>query len=268
MRPATALPIGGGAVGLVIYLLVTLLGGDTSGFDIPGGTGLPGAGGASGQPLPGAPNPDDKSTQFVSFVVGDVQDLWTGQFRGAGRTYERAKLVLFTQAVQSGCGTASSATGPFYCSLDEKAYLDLGFFADLARRFDAPGDFAQAYVIAHEIGHHVQHLLGTSDRVRQLAQQNPGDANELSVRQELQADCYAGVWAHSTYERGLLDDTDLQEGLDAAAAVGDDRIQKQATGRVDQESFTHGTSAQRTSWFRRGFDSGQPDDCDTFSGDV
>jgi predicted metalloprotease len=215
-------------------------------------------------PLPGAPDADAELVDFVSFVLDDVQALWTDEFRRAGMTYEDAQLVLFTDAVQSGCGAASSATGPFYCSLDNTAYLDLGFFRELSSRFGAPGDFAQAYVLAHEIAHHVQNLTGTSAEVRRLSQENPDDANELSVRQELQADCLAGVWGSSTYERGLLEQGDLEEGLTAAAAVGDDRIQRQAGVRVDRETWTHGSSEERSKWFRRGFDSGDASKCDTF----
>jgi predicted metalloprotease len=263
---------GGGVIGLVVFLLVTFLGGGDgggSGYNLP--TNLdrfPAASGASGAPLPGAPDPDGKTKEFVSFVLDDLQSFWTDQFRDSERTYQRAKLVLFTDAVRSGCGGATAESGPFYCSGDTRVYIDLGFYRDLARKYDAPGDFAQAYVIAHEIGHHVQHLLGTSDRVHEEQQRSPGDANDLSVRLELQADCLAGVWSHSTYERGLLEEGDLQEALDAASGVGDDRLQKQATGRVNPDSFTHGTSAQRSKWFKRGFDSGRPDQCDTFGGDI
>jgi uncharacterized protein len=165
-------------------------------------------------------------------------------------------------------GLASSATGPFYCPLDRKVYIDLGFFDELNRRFQAPGDFAQAYVLAHEIGHHLQQQLGIEESVRGQSQANPGEANELSVRLELQADCLAGVWARSTYDRGILEGGDLEEGLGAASAVGDDRIQSQAQGRIDPESFTHGTSEQRARWLQTGFDSGKLDSCDTFSGDI
>jgi uncharacterized protein len=201
-------------------------------------------------------------------VQGDAQDFWTEEFEAAGRPYQRAKLVLFRDQVSSGCGLASSATGPFYCPLDRKVYIDLGFFNELNQRFQAPGDFAQAYVLAHEVGHHVQQELGIEQEVRQQSQANPDDANELSVRLELQADCLAGVWARSTYDRGILESGDLQEGLTAASAVGDDRIQSQAQGRIDPESFTHGTSEQRSKWLQTGFDSGRLEACDTFSGDV
>ncbi|HVF19253.1 MAG TPA: neutral zinc metallopeptidase [Mycobacteriales bacterium] len=269
-----ALPLGGGLLGIIVTVVLMLLGGGglpggggSSGFPVPGFEQVPAAGPPGAEPLPGAPDPDAKLVDFVSFVLDDVQKLWDEQFRAAGERYVDAKLVLFTSAVRSGCGQASSVTGPFYCQLDRTVYIDLDFFRELSRRFAAPGDFAQAYVIAHEIAHHVQTLLGTSDRVRELGDKNADDVNELSVRQELQADCYAGVWAHSTYQRGILEAGDLEEGLTAAAAIGDDRIQETTTGRVDPESFTHGTSAQRVKWFNRGFEQGDADNCNTFAGE-
>jgi uncharacterized protein len=204
--------------------------------------------------------------QFVSFVLDDVQETWAKVLPRYGTQYRDAKLVLFRDAVRTACGDMPSAAGPFYCPVDEKAYIDLGFYDELRRRFGAPGDFAQAYVLAHEIGHHVQHVLGTDARVRQVQQSRRDMANELSVRMELQADCYAGVWAHSTEQRRLLQAGDVEEGLGAAAAVGDDRIQRQTTGMVRPESFTHGSSAQRMEWFKRGFESGSPEACDTFEG--
>jgi uncharacterized protein len=204
--------------------------------------------------------------QFVSFLLDDVQETWAQVLPRYGTPYREAKLVLFRQGVRTACGDMPSAAGPFYCPRDETAYLELDFYDELRRRFGAPGDFAQAYVLAHEIGHHVQHVLGTDTRVRQVEQSRPGMANELSVRMELQADCYAGVWAHSTEQRRLLEAGDVEEGLGAAAAVGDDRIQKQTTGMVQPESFTHGSSAQRMQWFKRGFESGSPEGCDTFQG--
>ena len=269
-----ALPMGGGLAGIVVMLVLALLGGGKilgggggSSFPVPGFDQVPAAAPAGDQPLPGAPDPDAKLVDFVSFVLDDVQTLWAEQFRATGESYSDAKLVLFTSAVRSGCGQASSATGPFYCQLDRTVYLDLEFFRELSRRFQAPGDFAQAYVIAHEIAHHVQTLLGISDRVRELGDRNRDDVNELSVRQELQADCFAGVWTYTTYRRGILEAGDLDEGLTAAAAIGDDRIQETTTGRVDPESFTHGTSEQRVKWFTRGFQSGDADSCDTFAAD-
>ncbi|MDQ1708915.1 MAG: uncharacterized protein QOG49_300, partial [Frankiaceae bacterium] len=192
----------------------------------------------------------------------------TDIFAKGGKTYQKAQLELFTAAVSTGCGEASSAVGPFYCPADHIVYLDLDFFKELQTKFAAPGDFAQAYVIAHEFGHHVQSLLGIESQVRQQQQAHPSQVNEYSVRLELQADCFAGVWGHAAYAGDQLDPNDLKEGLDAAAAVGDDRLQKQATGRVNQESWTHGSSAQREKWFQKGFDSGDPQACDTFSGSV
>jgi len=267
--------LGGGGIGTIIVLAIVYFlfikgGGGGGGFDVPDPTSsfpqVPqtGTGNAS---VPGSPN-EEREVQFVDFVQGDAQDFWTQQFEAAGKPYQRAKLVVFGDQVSSGCGLASSATGPFYCPLDQRVYVDLGFFDELNQRFQAPGDFAQAYVLAHEIGHHLQQQLGIEQNVRQQSQQNPDDANELSVRLELQADCLAGVWARSTYDRGILESGDLQEGLTAAGAVGDDRIQEQARGRIDPESFTHGTSDQRAHWLQTGFDSGRLEACDTFSGDV
>jgi predicted metalloprotease len=204
----------------------------------------------------------DRAVQFVSFVLDDTQETWQ---RILGSRYEDAKLVLFRDAVRSGCGVAGAETGPFYCPADQRVYLDLSFFDELDQRFGAPGDFAQAYVIAHEIGHHVQTLLGVSSRVRQLQQRNPSAANELSVAMELQADCFAGVWGNRAASRNRLEPGDTEEGLAAAAAVGDDRIQKRSAGYVNPESFTHGSSEQRVRWFRRGFDSGDIRQCDTFN---
>jgi predicted metalloprotease len=208
---------------------------------------------------------EDRRVQFVSFVLDDAQRTWARLLPGRDRD---AKLVLFRDAVRSGCGTAESAMGPFYCPEDEKAYIDLGFYDDLRRRFGARGgDFAQAYVLTHEIGHHVQHLLGIDRHIRGLQEEQPDAANELSVRLELQADCLAGVWGHSTGERDILEPGDIDDALNAAAAIGDDRIQTKMTGRVDPESFTHGSAQQRVYWFRRGFDRGTVDACDTFAGD-
>lgn len=203
---------------------------------------------------------------FVSQVLDDVQQTWEGAFRGPGQQYQPAKLVLFRDGTVSGCGAAQSAMGPFYCPLDEKVYLDMGFFSELDRRFGAPGDFAEAYVIAHELGHHVQHLLGLDAKVRDAQRGDPQIANQLSVRLELQADCYAGVWAHSAAERGKLETGDIEEGLAAASAVGDDRIQRRTTGTVNVDSFTHGSAQQRSEWFRRGFETGKSTSCDTFAG--
>ena len=208
---------------------------------------------------------EQPEVQFVSFVLDDVQKNWDNMLPAeANRPYRHAKLVLFRNAYPSACGMAKDAVGPFYCPEDEKVYLDLSFFDELRQRFGAPGQFAQAYVIAHEIGHHVQKLLGIEPKVRQLQQSEPSEANPLSVRLELQADCFAGVWANSTAQRKIINSSDVESALGAAAAVGDDRLQRMATGHVSPENFTHGSGAQRTSWFKRGFDTGQVSACNTF----
>jgi uncharacterized protein len=198
-------------------------------------------------------------------VLDDAQETWTKIFQSQGQTYEPARLGIFTDAVSTGCGTGQSGMGPFYCPADQKVYIDLNFYNELQSRFGAPGDFAQAYVIAHEIGHHVQNVLGISSQVRQAQERDPGRANELSVRLELQADCLAGVWAHSTSRRDLLDAGDVEEALGAASAVGDDRIQSQSMGGVNPETWTHGSSADRMKWFQNGFQSGNIERCDTFA---
>ena len=207
---------------------------------------------------------EEPMVQFVSFVLDDVQSTWGTVFQRSGSQYRPANLVLFRDGTQSGCGVGQAAMGPFYCPLDEKVYLDLSFFAELDRRFGAPGDFAQAYVIAHELGHHVQHLMGTAEQVRNIQRNRPSMANDASVRLELQADCYAGVWAHSAAERGKLDVGDREEGRGAASAVGDDRIPERTTGRVNVDSFTHGSAQQRMQWFNRGYETGDPNACNTF----
>jgi hypothetical protein len=202
----------------------------------------------------------------MSFVLDDVQHTWERQLPAqASVQYRHAKLVLYRDAIQSACGFAQSVTGPFYCPGDEKVYLDLGFFDELSRRFGAPGEFAQAYVIAHEIGHHVQKLLGIEGKVHRLQQSNPQAVNPLSVELELQADCFAGVWAHTTEQRNITDQGDVEAAIRAAAAVGDDRLQKMATGHVSPETFTHGSSAQRTQWFQQGLSRGQVGGCNTFA---
>jgi hypothetical protein len=234
-------------------LFTLFLGG--SGSDRPAASYAPATGGDQGTEV-----------QFVSFVLDDVQGTWQNLLPAqGGRDYRHAKLVLYRDSIDSACGEAQSATGPFYCPGDEKVYLDLGFFDELKSRFGAPGEFAQAYVIAHEIGHHVQKLLGIEGKVQRLRQSNPAAANPLSVRLELQADCFAGVWAKSTEQRKIIDQSDIAAGLRAAAAVGDDRLQKMATGHVSPESFTHGSSQQRMQWFQSGLDSGQISACDTFA---
>jgi predicted metalloprotease len=195
----------------------------------------------------------------------DAQDVWE---RALGDRYRDSKLVLFWDGTRSGCGDASSAMGPFYCPLDEKVYIDLGFYRELSRRFGAPGEFAQAYVIAHEVGHHVQHVLGIAPRVRAAQERDPSARNTLSIRMELQADCLAGAWARSVGDRGQLDPGDVEAGLGAAAAVGDDRIQRKTTGSVNPEAFTHGTAEQRARWFKRGYETASLEACDTFGGDA
>jgi predicted metalloprotease len=227
--------------------------------------------GTRGPEAPGAPQgvedaAEEPLVRFVSGVLDDTQAFWAQVLPQAmGAPYRDAKLVLFRGLNQSACGRAQAAMGPFYCPLDEKVYIDLGFYDELARRFAAPGDFAQAYVLAHEIGHHVQTILGTSERVQRIQQTNPRLANEASVRLELQADCYAGAWGNSAAKRGLLEPGDVEEGLRAATAIGDDAIQKQSQGYVVPESFTHGSSEQRLTWFRRGLETGDPRSCDTFA---
>jgi predicted metalloprotease len=202
--------------------------------------------------------------QFVTFVLNDTQATWTKIMDSDGVRYRHAKLVLFRNSIDSRCGMAQSATGPFYCPQDEKVYIDLGFFDELKRRFAAPGEFAQAYVLAHEIGHHVQKLLGIEQKARAAQERDPRSAKAISVRLELQADCFAGVWAQSTEQRHLLDVGDIESALKAAAAVGDDRLQRMSTGHVNPETFTHGSSAQRTEWFQRGFSGGTVGSCNTF----
>ena len=227
-------------------------------------------GGGGATPVATRPNParteaERPLVQFVSFVLDDTQKTWEQVFpRQTGKQYRHAKLVLFRNYTRSGCGAAESATGPFYCPEDEKVYIDLGFYDELKQRFGAPGEFAQAYVLAHEVGHHVQKLVGIEAKVRQVQEQNPRQQNALSVRMELQADCLAGVWARTTQERGLLESGDVESALGAAAAVGDDRLQKMATGHVRPETFTHGSSQQRMNWFRKGLDNGSIAACNTF----
>ncbi|SRR5581483_4481231 len=216
---------------------------------------------------PGAA-PADPQADFVAAVLGDTEDVWHAYFKEHfGKDYEEPHLVLFSGATQSGCGFAQSATGPFYCPADEKVYIDLEFYRELKERFQAPGDFAQAYVIAHEVGHHIQNLLGTSEKVHAMEERaSQRQANALSVRLELQADCYAGVWAnHAQKMKNILEPGDVEEALSAASAIGDDHLQMQSRGYVTPDSFTHGSSTQRVSWFKRGFEGGQLENCDTFS---
>ncbi len=243
-----------GLGGTVVVLALSLIFGRNLFNDL----GVSPAVGATGAPMTAADSAaEEPQVQFISYVLDDVQGTWAKILPN----YTPARLVLFRNSTDSGCGPAQSVMGPFYCPLDERVYLDLGFFEELKQKFGASGDFAQAYVLAHELGHHVQHLVGTDARVRQLQESNPSSANELSVRLELQADCFAGVWAHSTDQRKLLQQGDVDEALNAASSVGDDRIQKQTTGRVNVDSFTHGSAAQRSASFKRGFDSGDPRSC-------
>ena len=260
-----------GLVGVLVYLAIQVLGGGGGGggfaIDQPF-EGVPSPGSGS-DPIPAAQDPDRDLKDFSAYVFTDAQERWSAIFRQQGREYERAKLVLFRDAVSTGgCGSATSAVGPFYCPADQRVYLDLSFYGDMERQLGASGDFAWAYVIAHEVGHHVQRVLGTSAAVDRAQQEDPSARNELSVRQELQADCYAGVWAHEVYEAGQLEPGDVDEAFTAAEAVGDDRLQRNAGRGIDPDSFTHGTSEQRRRWFDEGRRAGDPGACDTFSGDV
>ena len=261
------IPVGGGIGGIVLLIIIVvvlnLLGG---GGSVPSG-GLTGAPGGAIASL----DPQDNELQFINAVTVDVQTFWGEQFSATGSDYPETVTVLFTDQYQSGCGVASSATGPFYCPNDQKVYLDTAFFDELSNRFGAPGAFAQAYVLAHEFGHHVQDALGTMDQVAAQQQNDLSRANELSIRLELQADCYAGLWAHSVWASPdqanveSITDQDVREAINAAVAVGDDRIQEQATGTIDKESWTHGSAEQRSTWFSRGFKGGAIASCDTFA---
>jgi len=252
-------------IGGALILLVLSLVFRQNFFALLGGGG-PGRGSPEmSQPDPARDQQEQPMVQFISFVLDDTQKTWEQILpQQAGAPYRHAKLVLFRNYTQSGCGSAESATGPFYCPQDEKVYIDLGFYDELSQRFGAPGQFAQAYVLAHEIGHHVQKIIGIESRVRRLQAGDPGVRNQVSVLMELQADCFAGIWAHSTQQRNLLEQGDVQAALGAAAAVGDDRLQKMATGHVSPDSFTHGSSTQRMQWFEKGFDSGTISACNTF----
>ncbi|HEY5938932.1 MAG TPA: neutral zinc metallopeptidase, partial [Kofleriaceae bacterium] len=260
-------------VGSVVILIGVVLASRLFGVDLSSLVGSGGGGGTSGpsttkvstqsDPLQGN-DPDAERIERIKDVMLDIQDTIEGVFKANGKTYRRAKLLIFKDTIDTGCGRSSSAIGPFYCPPDEIAYIDLSFFRDLEERFKAAGDFAGDYVLAHEIGHHMQTVLGIEKETRKVGR---GTRNEMSVRQELQADCYAGVWGHSAAQRGKLEEGDLDEALTAANAIGDDRLQKQSGREVDPETFTHGTSEQRKKWFKRGFDSGRLDACDTFSVD-
>jgi uncharacterized protein len=254
---------GGGGLGLVGFIILLVISLVTGRNYL--GAFLSGGGGTHVQQSAlQAPSPQEsRSAQLASFVLDDVQDTWTKILAGENIQYPRAKMVLFNDYTRSACGAAQSATGPFYCPGDQKVYLDLGFWNQL-KQYGASGDFAQAYVIAHEIGHHVQNVIGIERKVRAMQQQNPAARNRLSVAVELQADCFAGIWAHSSGQRNILESGDIQNGLQAAAAVGDDRLQKMSQGYVTPDSFTHGSSEQRMSWFNRGYTTGQVTACNTF----
>ena len=252
--------VGGGLGGIVLIVLALLFGADPRQFleQVPD-TG-PGRGQQSSRPV----NPEEEELkQFVATVLASTEDVWNEQFRQIGRQYREPTLQLFTDRAESACGVAGSSVGPFYCPGDQKIYIDLSFFRELHQRFRAPGDFAQAYVIAHEVGHHVQNLLGTMDQVNS-ARGRDRRSNELSVRLELQADFYAGLWAHYAQRKGVVEPGDFEEALGAASAVGDDRLQRETQGYVVPDSFTHGSSAQRVEWFRRGFESGDIRQGNTF----
>ena len=257
-----------GIVGFIVLVIVSLITGrNYIGSALSGGgqssmqTGRPTAG-PTASTTPG----NDRDAQLVSFVLDDAQKTWTQIFAAHGRTYRHARLVLYNNVTYSGCGTAQASTGPFYCPQDEKVYIDLSFWRELKRFGGDTGDFAQAYVIAHELGHHVQKQLGIESRMRRLSQQEPGEQNHLSVDLELQADCFAGVWAHSTEQRNIVHPDDIAGALKTAAAVGDDHLQRMSGRAVSPEIWTHGSSAQRDAWFRRGLDGGQVSSCPTFNG--
>jgi predicted metalloprotease len=254
---------GMGIGGTVVLLVLSLI----FGRDFIGEAGVqPGVSSTSNGGLSAADSArEEPQVVFVSQVLDDAQQTWGQILPKYGTPYRDAKLVLFRDATQTGCGVGQSAMGPFYCPLDEKVYIDLGFYDELQRRLGASGDFAQAYVIAHELGHHVQHLLGTDEQVRRAQQSDPGTANQYSVRLELQADCFAGVWGRSTEGRNHLSEGDIEEGMNAAASVGDDRILQKAGRSANADTFTHGSSAQRVSWFKKGYDTGDPRQCDTFA---
>jgi predicted metalloprotease len=250
--------VGGGIIGVIFLVVKLLMGGGTGDEQIQ---------------IPGQPEQmtaeekarDDERAKFVSVVLGYTEDVWDSLFRAQGRVYKKPTLVLFRNSVQSACGLASSATGPFYCPGDQEVYIDLSFYEELENRFKAPGEFAEAYVIAHEVGHHIQKLLGISDKMDNLRQQlSEGEYNKYSVMLELQADFLAGVWAHFVQGKNILDPNDIPDALNAANAIGDDRLQKESQGYVVPESFTHGTSQQRMYWFKKGFDTGDMNQGDTF----
>ena len=256
--------VGGGLGTIALALLVALLGGDPS---VILQQGQVNSDRTSEQTQTRPPAANDRMADFVSVVLADTEDTWTNLFRQMGQNYVEPKLVIFSDAVKSACGSASSAVGPFYCPRDQKVYIDLSFYQDLKYKYNAPGDFAQAYVVAHEVGHHVQNLMGISNKVQTLQRQvSRTEANQLSVRLELQADCFAGIWANNANKsRQILEPGDVEEALNAASSIGDDRLQSQSTGQIVPDSFTHGSSAQRVRWFKRGIQTGDPAQCNTFA---
>jgi hypothetical protein len=264
-RRGSAAKLGGGGIVavLIVFVVARLFGVDVSGLVGGGGGGGRAEAPSRSQP-PAGPDPEAEQVDFIRFVMKDIQDTFEARYQQAGRPYRRAQLYVFRDAIDTRCGRSSSAIGPFYCPADENAYIDLSFFRDLARRFKAPGPFAQAYVLAHEMGHHLQRLEGVQKQVRRFGR-DKASRNAASVRQELQADCYAGVWGHFADVRKIVEVGDLEAALAAATAIGDDRLQKQAGRQVNPETFTHGTSEQRVRWFRRGFETGRLEACDTFS---
>ena len=272
--PGNIAGLGGGAGVIVVLIIVAIQvfggGSSGSGFDVGQvfGTGVEAPGTSNPVGIPPEEDPQRDLKDFSTYVFNDTQDVWSNIFKQEGKAYKPATLYLYTNAVRTnGCGSATSAVGPFYCPADQRVYLDLSFYEDMKRQLNASGDFAWAYVIAHEVGHHVQNLRGTEREVASETRSSPGDANELSVRTELQADCYAGVWASTVFKAGDLEQGDLDEAFNAAEAVGDDRLQRQAGQSVNPDSFTHGSSEQRRRWFDTGYESGDPASCDTFSVD-
>lgn len=268
-RGVSAPIIGGGIGTILLALVVTFLGGDPGVIlnqNTPSNQHSAPSSQSRSPQTTGAAN--DKMSDFVSVVLADTEDTWSDIFRQSGGRYVEPTLVLYSDAVDSACGFTRSAVGPFYCPRDQKVYIDLGFYRELKTKYQAPGDFAQAYVIAHEVGHHVQNLLGISDKVRSLQKQSSQvEANQLSVKLELQADCFAGVWGNRAQRsRQVLQQGDIEEAIAAASAIGDDRLQERARGYVVPESFTHGSAAQRTQWFKKGIQSGDPSQCNTFAG--
>ena len=266
---------GGGGLSTIVILVVLFFALRACGIDpmqilADGGGGLlPGDGGGQITQSDSGPPANDEMKQFVATVLAETEDVWTGIFKANGLTYEEPKLVLFSGQIRSACGFTTSAAGPFYCPGDHKVYLDTSFFRQLAQQFGASGDFAQAYVIAHEVGHHVQNLTGILPKFNQMRQRmSEADANRMSMQVELQADCFAGVWGHYTAQKGILEQGDLEEALNAAKQIGDDTLQKKMQGYVVPESFNHGTSQQRQTWFARGFKSGKLSDCDTFNNPI